>query len=206
MNGAEFVELLEYGQEAEMTFREVFQSNGYSVLPVYEKVANDFKGPRITMPVGELVAPDLFIFGNGEEPRWVEIKMKDSATWHYNGQKWCVGIDVRLFDDYVKIDAQTPFRVWILFLLNGGVSKNDPQEEKSPEGFFGAPIRHLKDRESHRPHDIAYFPVSSLVRYSSVRDIGKVRFRFDFTPPRQSSWLKHVRSVWNSNRSDPAIV
>lgn len=197
-----------YGKEAEMVFQEIFRYNGYSIMPVYEKVLQDYKGPRVSLAFRDVIAPDLFVFGNGQEPHWVEVKRKESATWYYKGGYWCVGIDKRLWNDYVVVDCESPFRVWLMFMLEGGISKDAPPNMSSPEGFFGAPLEHLLKRLSHDPHEISYFPVMELERYASMLDVsrGNVRFRFDFQEPTRTNYLADVRRAWGYHSMISASV
>lgn len=142
-----FEQSLNYGQAGESDVAMWLRHWGLTVLPVYEKSSGDFKGPQLFMPDASLVAPDLFVF-DSEMVLWIEVKRKTGFCWHRITNRWTTGIDLRHYADYCRIDEESPWRVELLFLHEGGMTKDSP--EPSPSGLYGGELRALRDHENHR--------------------------------------------------------
>lgn len=143
------------------------------MLPVYEIIKNQGKGPQLYMPDGELIAPDLFVFStNGAW--WVEAKHKTAFTWHRNTGRWTTGIDLRHYEDYCKVDDLTPWPVWLLFLHEGGQAKDSPAS--SPSGLFGNTLMSLRAHENHRSYNwgktgMVYWALASLKKLAELGEV-----------------------------------
>lgn len=143
-------------------------NRGWSIFPVYEIELHTGKGPRLFLPTEQLIAPDMLIFKDGTEPRWVEAKHKTAFTWHRNNPSgWTTGIDIRHYMDYLKVNALTPFKVWIFFLHTGGQAKDSPPN--SPSGLFAGRLDYLQRHENHRHQNggragMVYWRIESLSR------------------------------------------
>jgi len=109
----QFADNLAFGQIGESAIARWLRRRGSSVLPAYEKEINSGKGPRLFTPDAQLVTPDLFIFPWLE---FIEAKHKSVFTWYHRSRKWCTGIDLHHYRDYLKTQQQTKRRVWLLFL------------------------------------------------------------------------------------------
>jgi len=145
-----FQEQLQIGKTGESLIASYFKKRGYNVLPVYDKTDVDFKGPQLFLADGNsLVAPDMLVF-KGEKVYWVEAKHKSAFTWYRKSKQWLTGIDVKHFEQYLKVSETTPWPVWILFLHRNGTAKDTPPGMISPTGLFGAEIQYLKIYEHHR--------------------------------------------------------
>lgn len=159
-----FAEQYRYGAAAESVIAVWLRSRGFAVLPVYEKIIDDGKGPHLFMPDGALIAPDLFAF-KGEQALWIEAKHKTAFSWHRITSRWVTGIDLRHYEHYCQVDERTPWPVWLLFLHDGGQAKDSPPA--SPAGLFGNKLAVLRECENHR-HDnwgrsgMVYWAVESL--------------------------------------------
>jgi len=138
---------LEFGQAGEGKIAEWFINRGFSVLPIYEKIINTGKGPRLFVPEGKLIAPDMLVF-RGTDALWIEAKHKMAFTLHRITNKWVTGIDLRHYVDYLMIDDNTAWPVWLLFLQEGGQAKDSPIE--SPKGLYGNKLSYLRQNENHR--------------------------------------------------------
>ena len=57
-----FDQQLAFGKAAESSIARWLIGRGCSVLPVYEKIINDGKGPQVFTPSGDVIAPDLFVY------------------------------------------------------------------------------------------------------------------------------------------------
>ena len=136
-----------FGIAGESQIARWLRGRGFSVLPVYEKLVDEGKGPQLYLPEGSVIAPDLFIF-NKENILWVEAKHKTAFTWHRLTQRWVTGIDLRHYEDYCRVNDETPWDVWLLFLHEGGQAKDSPPN--SPAGLFGNALNYLRHHENHR--------------------------------------------------------
>lgn len=148
MSNLAFKERLDTGKVGESKIASWFMKKGYSVLPVYEKENNDFKGPVIFSADGNKVAPDMIIF-NKEKTLWIEAKHKTAFAWHRISQKWTTGIDRYHFNEYLSIARNTNIPIWILFLHKNGVAKDTPSGKVSPTGLYGGEILELEGKINH---------------------------------------------------------
>jgi len=161
-----FEQQLAHGKAGESKIAQWLRARGNSVLPVYEKLIDDGKGPALYMPDGMLIAPDLFVFRD-RHALWVEAKHKTGFTWSREYSRWETGIDLRHYADYLKIEDSTPWPVWLMFLHDGGQAKDSGI---SPEGLFGNSLTVLRDCESHRSDrwgrsGMVYWGIDSLKRF-----------------------------------------
>ena len=141
----------------------------YSMLPVYEKIIDDGKGPQLFTPDESLVAPDFLAFTKSDVI-WIEAKHKEAFTWWRKGQVFETGIDLRHYLDYIKVSKNSGKKVWLLFLHRGGVAKDSP---KSPSGLFGNELSILQANESHR--DLRWGK-SGMVYWSRKVDGGALKY------------------------------
>ncbi|MBU2843553.1 hypothetical protein [Acidithiobacillus thiooxidans] len=147
-----FAETLATGKTGESIIARHYLSLGYSVLPIYEKTENEFKGPVLFTPNSEpLIAPDMLVF-KGNRVLWIEVKYKSAFTWHRISQKWTTGIDLHHYNQYLKVQQSRPeWEVWILFLHRAGlIAKDTPEGMTPPTGLFGNSIKFLQAHENHR--------------------------------------------------------
>lgn len=147
-----FAEQLHFGKVGEGKIAQWLIAKGYSVLPVYEKELHTGKGPVLYTLPANLIAPDMLAFKQ-DDVKWIEAKTKSSFTWHRISQKWVTGIDLRHYQDYLKIVKISPWPIWVLFLhLNSCGAKDTPPEliGQSPVGLFGNELHFLSKNENHR--------------------------------------------------------
>lgn len=135
------------GQAGESVISQWLRRKNWTILPVYEKILDTGKGPHLFMPEQVLIAPDLFAFQH-EKAYWIEAKHKNAFSWFRKDQRWVTGIDLRHYQEYLKVDELTPWPVWLFFLQKGGKAKDSPEE--SPAGLFGERLEFLKNNENHR--------------------------------------------------------
>jgi hypothetical protein len=171
-----FSESLDYGQVGESLIARWMRRRGNFVLPVYEKEIDTGKGPRLFAPNGQRIAPDMLVFG-GPLPKWVEAKHKTAFSWHRLTARWVTGIDLRHYQDYLLVDDETPFPVWLLFLQRGGHAKDSPVD--SPSGLFGNSLSHLRENENHRhgnwgPSGMVYWAIKDLRKMATLEDVQGV--------------------------------
>ena len=134
------------GRAGETAIARWLIARGHSVLPVYEKIIEDGKGPQLFSASGGLVAPDLVAFKDGRV-LWIEAKHKTAFTWWRIGQVFETGIDLRHYLDYLKVREKSGCPVFLLFLHKGGQAKDSPL---SPDGLYGNDLSVLAAHESHR--------------------------------------------------------
>lgn len=161
---------LAYGKAAETAIAGWLMSRGNCVLPVYEKIIDEGKGPQLFTSNTELVAPDLVAFKEGKA-RLIEAKHKTGFTWHRITQRWVTGIDLRHYKDYLSVASATDVPVWLLFLHEGGTAKDSPAE--SPAGLFGNEIFALRENENHRHEN---WGMSGMVYWAREEDGGALKY------------------------------
>ena len=119
-------------------------------MPVYEQAEHKYKGPALYAVEGALIAPDMLVFQPKGKTVWIEAKTKDAFSWHRNTQRFVTGIDLRPYDDYQRVQAVSPWPIWLLFLQGEGVAKDTPPGKIAPTGLFGRPLAYLVQHENHR--------------------------------------------------------
>jgi hypothetical protein len=164
---------LEFGQAGESSIARWMRSRGHTLLPAYEKIIDTGKGPRVFGPKGAIVSPDFLVW-KGDKAFWLEAKRKTGFTWHRLTNRWVTGIDLRHYEDYLKIQGVSPWPVWLLFLQEGGPAKDSP--EVSPSGLYGRPLTYLKDHENHRHQNwgrsgMVYWAANDLQLIAPLSDL-----------------------------------
>lgn len=168
-----FDENLKFGVEGEETVSQWIRSRGRTVIPIYEKEGNDFKGPRVFTVSGDLVAPDLMVLDLSKFS-FVEVKHKTVFSWHRISQRWVTGIDIRHWDDYCKIAQLHPVPFWILFLHRR--SQTAEGDGSSPTGLFGNSIENLAQNYSHSSnrwgrYGMRYWALEHLKKIATLEEI-----------------------------------
>lgn len=148
-----FQENLATGKVGESLIARYMMSRGHSVLPVYETEKSSGKGPQLFTRESGLVAPDMIIFTtNGA--MFIEAKHKSVFTWHRSTSQWTTGIDLRHYDDYLRVAKRTHLPVWLMFYhREDSPSANDISHgspDKCPTGLFGGELFKLSSNENHR--------------------------------------------------------
>ena len=110
----------------------------------------------------------------GKKVLWVEAKRKTAFACHRISQSWTTGIDLRHYKDYCKIDIESPFHVYILFLQEGGQAKDSPPN--SPSGLYGNWLSYLKKNEHHRHKNwgnsgMVYWNLDSLKKLAALEEL-----------------------------------
>jgi hypothetical protein len=148
-----------YGKIAESQIaRWLMRVYGYHLLPAYEIETHSGKGPRLLGPWGELIAPDLLAIQFNRMKvlmQWYEIKHKERFSWfRKGGGRWQTGIDLRHFEDYIKVQEQTGIEVFLLFLHRSSIPSKDDLEQGSekvcPTGLFGGSLYDLMHNWDHK--------------------------------------------------------
>lgn len=144
-----FDESLAVGKVAESAIAKWLMRRGNSVLPVYEKVIDEGKGPQLFSGGEGIIAPDMLTMKDGRV-LWMEAKHKTGFTWYRIGGHFDTGIDLRHYRDYLKVAAVTGFPVWLLFLQRGSAVKDAPEgQNDSPSGLYGNDILRLNECICH---------------------------------------------------------
>ena len=169
-----FSENLEQGAAGETAIARWIRARGAYVLPVYEKIINNGKGPRLYAPKGELVAPDMVVMSE-KGVSWIEAKHKGGFSWYRIGQRWVTGIDLCHYFQYIEVAQQLPFSVFLLFLQSGQPTKDCPHQD-SPPGLYGGEILDLMSKESHRSTQhgnsgMVYWGIDSLCKYADYDEV-----------------------------------
>lgn len=168
-----FQDSLGYGEAGENLIARWMRSRGFAVLPIYEKIIDDGKGPRLYLPDNVVIAPDFFVF-RGQTCLWIEAKHKTAFTWHRITRRFVTGIDLHHYDHYCLVDEATPWPVWLLFLHDGGQAKDSPSN--TPAGLFGRKLSRLRQCENHRHanwgrHGMVYWSIQSLHKLAELTEV-----------------------------------
>ena len=100
------------------------------------------------------MAPDLLTVSKEREVMWIEAKHKTAFTWHRISSQWTTGIDLHHYNQYVQVELQVKWPVWILFFHRTSTpNDNDLQHgcpDQCPTGLFGRRLVDLVRTENHR--------------------------------------------------------
>jgi len=162
-----------------------------SVFPAYEKEMGEGKGPQLFCFDGDLVLPDMLVFG-AEKIHWVEAKTKTHFTWWRRTKRWTTGIDTRHYHQYVKVAQKTNIPVWLLFYHKSDTpSASDLAHGSptfSPTGLYGQNIKLLSTRIDHicpakdaardgmlghGRHGMVYWAENDLRRLATIEDVKR---------------------------------
>lgn len=172
-----FEQQLNFGKIGESIIANWLKRKGYSVLPVYEKEIQEGKGPQVFTLQGNLIAPDLLVFGNAiDKVWWIEAKHKSAFSWHRITRRWVTGIDLRHYEDYLRVAQISPWPVWLLFLQRDGRAKDTPLGKNSPTGLYGGTLAYLQNNENHR-HDnwgksgMVYWSETTLTKIAELTKV-----------------------------------
>lgn len=185
------------GQQGESLIGAWLRSRGNWVLPTYEVALDAAKGPRLFGPGGgDLISPDLLVMGPGGV-LWVEAKQKTAFSWHRLTRRWVTGIDLRHYRDYLRVQAETPFDVWLLFLHTQGQTPDGA----CPTGLFGGALDELRSRESHRSGNwgsggMVYWAHEALRLLATLEDVEAAAGGVAAGEP------SHGAYVWAAPRSE----
>jgi hypothetical protein len=143
-----FAHDLQRGRAGESAIAAYLRRRGFAILPAYE-IIMERKAPALfpALPAAPLIAPDMLAWRDGNA-LWIEAKHKEAFAWHRNSGTWVTGIDLRVYADYQRVQACSPWPVWLLFLHRGGQAKDSPPN--SPAGLFGNRLDMLTQCEHHR--------------------------------------------------------
>lgn len=175
-----FRKQLEFGKIGESKIAMYLMSRGNSVLPVYEKLDDDKVGPRLYTPDENIIAPDMLIW-KGQTLSWIEAKHKSVFSWHRKTRRWVTGIDLRHYQDYLRLAySNIKWPIWLLFLHE--IDEPDERDkpycpEKCPIGLYGNNIMALEKDENHR-HDnwgnsgMVYWDEKTLIKIETLDEFN----------------------------------
>lgn len=175
-----FEQSLSIGKAGEDMIAMWLRRRGNHVLPVYEKIIDEGKGPHLFMSLASkhvsLVAPDLLVLTN-TQPLWVEAKRKTAFTLHRNTNQLVTGIDLHHYEQYKEVEKETGVPVWLLFLQEGGQAKDSPPN--SPSGLFGNSLQYLSAHEHHSHpnwgrHGMMYWCIEDLYLMAPLEELTTV--------------------------------
>jgi len=174
-----FSDCLEYGQAGESLIARWLIHRGNSILPIYEKIIDNGKGPRLFTKEGSVVAPDLITF-NGKSVVFVEAKRKSGFTWHRVSGKWTTGIDRHHYREYLRLEKLLSIPVWLLFLQHGKETKDCPAGLNQPSGLFAGDLSRLANCVNHEhegwgAYGMVYWAESSLKKLDTIEGVTSVR-------------------------------
>lgn len=153
---------------------------GFAVLPAYEKVIDDRKGPRLFLRDKNLVVPDMLGFTNLGPAVWVEAKVKTLFSWYGKGRYFVTGINYHHYQDYQEVERQTGTPVLLAFLhYQAKTWARDVTKwgapSTCPTGLFGIWLD--KTRESHRDYSgntlMIYWRYENLLRLATLEEMAQ---------------------------------
>lgn len=195
-----FEKNLGFGKVAESQIAQWLRRGGWAILPVYEKLIDEGKGPQLYTASTELVAPDLLAFRE-RRVLWIEVKHKTAFTWHRKTERWVTGIDQRHYEDYLSVEKQSPWPVYLLFLHRGGCAKDSPTD--SPSGLFGERLSFLKENINHK-HDkwgkggMVYWWIGTLRKFTDLDNLAS-------SPPEFPDYESAIQYRQNGNQYTLAL-
>jgi len=168
-----FVEQLPIGITGERAVVDWLRRRGWTILPAYQKLNDDKKGPRIIAPDCNLVSPDMLAF-RGPRACWVEVKNKSAFTWHRVTSQWVTGIDLHHYEHYCRIASYSDWPIWLMFLQRPGRAKDSPPA--CPFGLFGGALPKLQRQEHHRhenwgSHGMVYWAAPPLIKIAELSEL-----------------------------------
>jgi hypothetical protein len=171
-----FYNNLKQGLAGESLIASWLRKHGFTILPVYEKIIDTGKGPQLFLPGKKLIATDLLVWKQ-DGIFWIEAKHKTAFSLHRKTNKWVTGIDLHHYEHYQQIHKETPWRVWLMFLHEGGQAKDSPAN--SPSGLFGNNLQVLSENEHHRHANhgssgMVYWSHETLKKFASLEDIKEL--------------------------------
>ena len=121
----------------------------------------------------QIIAPDMLTWRAGV-PLWVEVKDKDSATWHRKSSQWQTGLDVRSLRAYQQVADRTKIDVCVWFVHRGLARDDDPVGLRQPEGVYTGRISAL-DTRAREFGGMAYWDMSLLTQQCSLEALMQMR-------------------------------
>jgi hypothetical protein len=174
-----FHDALAIGKAGETHIARWLNARGNHVLPVYEKIVNEFKGPVLYRPDGsQAICPDLLVLTD-QGIAWIEAKHKSAFTWSRRFSDWNTGIDLHHYKEYIQVQEDLKsIPVWLMFLHEPGSAKDTPDGKVSPSGLFMASLEHLRMNECHRhenhgKHGMVYWRPSAFTHHIPLNDFYK---------------------------------
>ena len=171
-----FQDSLDVGKAGETEISKWLMERGFNILPIYEVLQGNYKGPTLYASSGEtIIAPDLLAF-KGDKIIWFEAKHKTAFSWHRKTSRFVTGIDIHHYEQYQKISKLVDWPVWLLFLHKGGQAKDSPA---SPSGLYGNDLIKLMDTVNHTHGNygksgMVYWAEQSLRKICNYPLTGKV--------------------------------
>ena len=112
-----------------------------------------------------LVVPDLLVARGGL--KWVEVKYKARADFTHKTQRMETGISLRLWQHYIRVEAETRIHVWLMFV-----------HERESE-IVGNSVSQLRQVERVYPGrkmgrgGMVFFPCSGMKRIASLEQVRR---------------------------------
>ena len=154
---------LSFAKAIERAGEEWLKRRGWLVLsPSDYSGPDDDKPPSLHGAARSFVLPDTLAFRAGRA-RFVECKWKTAATFHRVTQRWETGIQLRHWEDYRRVRAESGVPTWIVWVHG---------REREMRGMDLEGLSEL----SPRPYDgpkmgpggMIFFPWQGLVRLASL--------------------------------------
>lgn len=121
----------------------------------------------------QIIAPDMLTWNKGV-PLWVEVKDKDSCTWHRKSNRWQTGLNARHLRAYQQVMERTKIDVCVWFIHHGVGRDDDPIDLCQPQGVFTGRISALSSKA--REHGgMVYWDMALLTEQCSLEALLSMR-------------------------------
>lgn len=175
MHTVSFQNQLNYGQIGEGCIANWLKGRGWNILPIYEKEIDNGKGPRLFVPHGQVVAPDLLVF-KSEKVNWIEAKRKSVFSWHRKTRKWVTGIDIHHYEEYQRVLEISKWPVWLFFLHEKDRVQGRNEPFPCNTGLFAQDLSILVNCENHRHKNhgrtgMVYWAEGSLRKFATIEQV-----------------------------------
>lgn len=176
-----FPEQLVFGKVGESKIAQWLLTRGKYLLPVYEMLNDEKKGPRLFGCGRDFIAPDILVWSH-KGVCWIEAKHKNVFTWHRITKRWVTGIDRRHYRNYLALaKAWRPWPIWLLFLHESAEphGRDKPYSPPvCPIGLYGGELFELSEKVNHEhpnwgPSGMVYWAESELKKLATLEEINK---------------------------------
>lgn len=183
-----FSDGLVHGKGVERSYaRYTCEKYGYIAYCVSDSKISEVEGPRLVTPsnfVGP-VTPDIQFWGGEDGKFWVDVKAKTGLTLYKKNGQTQTGVDVRLFDEYVRFQQLTGEKVYIVHISAGRPTVDSPA---TTPGIFSASVSELNTFHDHvgysKGKSLYYWNIQLFERIGTPEDALMLLFGVPYDPER----------------------
>jgi hypothetical protein len=170
----EYVQMLDRGLQSEdVVAKYIAARHRHVVMRAVSAKSSTKQGdeaPMLLCPDVRLVLPDMLAWNAGV-PLWVEVKDKDSCTWHRNSGRWQTGLEARLWRQYREVAARTRTDVCIWFVQHGRARHDDPPGLEQPRGVYTVRMSRVGPQQARERGGMVYLDMDVLKLQCSLAQL-----------------------------------